>query len=235
MDEFFSPHHLRESLPRVLEGFLINLRMMLIAELLVLVWALVIVAARLAPGRRFAPLRWLAVAYVDIFRGIPLIILFVLVGFGLPELGHPFSDINLFWRSVLALVLTYGAFVAENYRAGIESIHPSQVAAARSIGLSRAKTMRFVVLPQAIRRVLPPMMNDFVSLQKDTALASVLGVLEALNVSNVYAGNHLNYSSVVGAGIMFLLITIPCTRLTDVLASRTGSSRTGLSSAALAR
>lgn len=225
MDQFFSPHHIWESLPQILQGFVTNLEMMFVAELLVLVWALVIVAARMAPGRFGRPLRWLAIAYVDFFRGVPLIILFVLVGFGLPQLGAPFDQVPLFWYSVIALVLCYGAFVAEDYRAGIDSIHPSQIAASRSLGLSSAKTMRFVVLPQAIRRVVPPLMNDFVSLQKDTALASVLGIVEGFQAATIYAGNHLNYSSVMGVALCFLLITIPCTRLADYLLRRTDYRR----------
>src|SRR5262249_21314007 len=163
---------------------------MAVSEAIVLVWALFVALLRTAPGRAAMPLRFLAVVYVDVFRGIPLIILFTLIGFGLPQTGIPFfAGLHLFQLSVLALVLAYGAYLAQVYRAGIDSVHPSQRAAARSLGLSYPKAMWFVVIPQAVRSVIPPLLNDFVSLQKDTALASTIGLLEALQVGNNFAGN----------------------------------------------
>jgi His/Glu/Gln/Arg/opine family amino acid ABC transporter permease subunit len=194
---------------------------MAVSEAVVLVWALFVALLRTAPGRAALPVRFLAVVYVDVFRGIPLIILFTLIGFGLPLTGIPFfSGLDLFELSVLALVLAYGAYVAEVYRAGIDSVHPSQRAAARSLGLSYPKAMWFVVIPQAVRAVIPPLLNDFVSLQKDTALASTIGLPEALQVGNNFAGNNFNYSPVVGVALCFLAITVPLTRLVDYLVAR---------------
>jgi polar amino acid transport system permease protein len=220
VDRFFDWNLIWDSLPDVLDGFVLNLEMMFVAEALTLVWGLVIVLIRTAPGRWALPVRILGTVYVDVFRGIPLIVLFALIGFGLPTAFPALSVIPLFWLAVASLVLAYGAYVAEVYRAGIESVHPSQRAAARALGLSYGKAMRFVILPQAVRRVIPPLMNDFVSLQKDTALASTIGVLDALNVANVIAGNTFNYSPVVGVALCFLVITIPMTRLVDWLVER---------------
>jgi polar amino acid transport system permease protein len=219
VDNFFSWFHFRESFPLIWDGFQTNLKMMFVAEVLVLAWGLVIVLLRVAPGRLGLPLRILAIAYVDLFRGIPLIILVFLVGFGLPIAGV-FPGLGLFWWAVIALTLAYGAYVAEVYRAGIRSVHTSQVAAARSLGLSHTKTMRFVVLPQAVRNVIPALMNDFVSLQKDTALVSVIGLAEGFQNANVYAGNNLNATSLIGISLCFIVITIPMTRLVDWLLER---------------
>jgi len=179
-------------------------------------------------------LRWLAIIYVDVFRGLPAIVTIYLVVFGLPLTDLPIiSDIEnvdfvvwgiqidqLFILGVIALTLVYGAYVAEVYRSGIESVHWSQSAAARGLGLSEGQTLRHVVMPQAVRRVIPPLMNDFIGLQKDTALLNVAGVLEGFNVARIYAGNNFNLSSVMGLGICFLVITIPMTRLTDYLVKR---------------
>ncbi len=189
---------------------------------------------RQLPGRAAAPLRWLAIVYVDVFRGLPAIVTIYLVVFGLPLTDLPIiSDIEnvdfvvwgiqidqLFILGVIALTLVYGAYVAEVYRSGIESVHWSQSAAARGLGLSEGQTLRHVVMPQAVRRVIPPLMNDFIGLQKDTALLNVAGVLEGFNVARIYAGNNFNLSSVMGLGLCFLVITIPMTRLTDYLVKR---------------
>ncbi len=220
MDRFLDWGLIWDSLPDILDGFKLNLEMMFVAEALTLVWGMVIVLVRTAPGPWGRPLRILGAIYVDVFRGIPLIVLFALIGFGLPTAVPAFQVIPLFWLAVAALVLAYGAYVAEVYRAGIESVHPSQRAAARALGLSYAKSMWFVILPQAVRRVIPPLVNDFVSLQKDTALASTIGVLDALSVGTVIAGNTFNYSPVVGVALCFLVITIPMTRLVDWLIER---------------
>jgi polar amino acid transport system permease protein len=220
-DTFFDWEHLRESFPSVRKGFWLNIKLFVVAEVLVLVWGLIVVLARLAPGPAAAPLRWLAIVYIDVFRGLPALVTIYLVGFGLPLTGISFfEDLELFWLGVLALTLVYGAYVAEVYRAGIESVHWSQAAAARSLGLSYGQTMRFVVMPQAVRRVVPPLLNDFIGLQKDTALINVLGVLEGFNRARIYAGNNFNLSSVVGLGICFVVITVPMTRLTDYLIKR---------------
>ncbi len=220
-DNFFNRHHLEESFPAVLDGFLINIRMMLVAEAAVLVWALALVLLRVAPGRAGLPLRVLAVAYIDFFRGIPLILVFFFVCFGLPIAGVPvLEDQSLFTLSVISLTLVYAAYVAEVYRAGIDSVHPSQAAASRSLGLSYRQTMRFVVLPQALRRVVPPLLNDFVGLQKDTALAATVGIIEGANAAQIYAGTTLNVSSYVGVALCFIVITIPLARLVDYLLVR---------------
>lgn len=220
-DAFFDPTHLRESFPQVRKGFWLNVKLFVVAEIFVLVWALVVALARLAPGKGAAPLRWLAIAYIDVFRGLPAIVTIYLVAFGLPLTGISFfEEMELFWLGVLALTLVYGGYVAEVYRAGIESVHWSQAAAARSLGLSYGQTMRFVVVPQAVRRVVPPLLNDFIGLQKDTALIGTVGLLDGYNRARIYAGNNFNLSSMVGLGLCFVVITIPMTRLTDYLIKR---------------
>lgn len=206
-------------------GFWLNVRLFLAAQAIVLVWALFVAIVRQLPGRSFGPARTLAIAYTDVFRGIPSIIVIYLVvlGFALAEVP-PFAswdpDAQRFWLAVLALVLVYGAYVAEVYRAGLDSVHPSQTAAARSLGLSQWQTLRHVVVPQAVRRVLPPLLNDFVALQKDTALVSVVGLLDILNVANLQKNKYFDLSPVTGAALFFLVITIPFTRLVDHLIHR---------------
>jgi polar amino acid transport system permease protein len=220
-DTFFSWEHLTNSLPQVLKGFATNLSLMVAAEVCVLVWGLVLALLRSSQGRAVAPARWLAVGYIDLFRALPGLIVIYMVGFGMPIAGVPWiSNWSLFQLAVLALTLVYGAYVAEVYRAGIESIHRSQTAAARSLGLSQAKTMRFVVLPQAIRRVVPPLLNDFIGLQKDTAFIGIIGVLDGFRRAQVYAGTKFNLSSFTGLALCFVVITIPMTRLTDYLLKR---------------
>ena len=245
---FFSPEHLGDSAGLVsgwpasgpiFEGFLLNVKIFVVAEILVLVWALVVALVRDMPGRAAAPLRWLAIAYVDIFRGLPAIITIYLVMFGLPITQLPgmkegeffgpdasflgFDQVEML--GIFALVLIYGAYVAEVYRSGIESVHWSQRAAAQGLGLSRGQSMRYVVVPQAVRRVIPPLMNDFIGLQKDTALLNIAGVFEGFAAASNYANNNFNLSSVTGLGICFIIITIPMTRLTDYLVKR-GRQRT---------
>jgi len=231
---FFSWEHISASFGDVWEGFKLNIAIFIVAEVFVLIWGLVVAVVRQLPGRAAAPLRWLAVAYVDVFRGLPAIVTIYLIVFGLPLTQLPIvedtADLDLtvlgiqvdqlFVLGVLALVLVYGAYVAEVYRSGIESIHWSQRAAARGLGLSQGQALRFVVVPQAVRRVIPPLMNDFIGLQKDTSLLNVVGVLEGFNIARIYAGNNFNLSSVTGLGICFLVITIPMTRLTDYLVKR---------------
>jgi len=226
-ERFFSPFHLWRSLvgtqsePSVLSAFLLNVYIFAISEVLILVLALVIAVVRQIPGPAFFPLRMVAVAYTDLFRGVPLILVLYMIGFGVPGLGLTFfsylSDVTY---GIIALVLVYSAYVAEVYRAGIESIHESQNAAARSLGLSRWQSMRFVVLPQAIRRVIPPLLNDFIGLQKDTALVSVLGSIEAARAAQIYGASQFNYASYVVAALLFVLITIPLARFTDRLIAR---------------
>jgi polar amino acid transport system permease protein len=219
--QFFNWQYFKGSFHQVLKGFKINVALFMAAEFLVLIWAMILALLRQSRTRWMKPLRWFAVAYIDVFRGLPAIVVIYLIGFGLPQTGIPVvSNFSIFQLGVLALTLLYGAYVAEVYRAGIESVHWSQTAAARSLGLSQQRTMRFVVLPQAVRRVIPPLLNDFIALQKDSALVGVLGLLEGFNRSRVYAGQHFNATPFVGLGLCFLVITIPLTRFVDYLIER---------------
>ena len=218
---FLSWDDLKASFPSVVEGFKTNLSLMFVAEACVLVWGMVLALLRLGRSRATLPLRWLSVTYIDLFRAIPGIVLVYMVGFGIPIAGVPvIGNWSQYQLAVLALTLLYGAYVAEVYRAGIESIHWSQTAAARSLGLSQGKTMRFVVLPQAIRRVVPPLMNDFIGLQKDTAFIGIIGVLDGFRRAQIYAGSKFNLSSFTGLALCYVVITFPMTRLTDRLLRR---------------
>ena len=224
--------------------FINNIFIFVVAEILVLVWGLIVALARLMPGPAGQPIRALAILYCDIFRGLPAIVTLYLIGFGIPTSGLPelivphivglFVDLQsmsvaearaatripVTWWCILALTLTYGAYVAEVYRAGIESIHWSQVSAARSLGLSYMQTMRYVVVPQAVRRIMAPLLNDFIGLQKDTALVQVVGVIDAFNQSRIIAANAFNLSAVTIVAILFVLITIPQARFVDRLIER---------------
>jgi polar amino acid transport system permease protein len=218
LQKFFSPHAFRVALPDVWTGFQLNLKLMVLAEILVLILALAIAVVRGLPGRGAAPLRALAIVYTDVFRGTPLILVAFLVGFGLPGLNiHGISTLSNFTYGVIALTLVYTAYVTEVYRAGIESVHPSQRMAARSLGLSYWQAMRYVVIPQAVRRVIPPLLNDFVGLQKDTALVTVIGVAEAAQQAQQFSQNNFNFTSYVVAAVFFILLTIPLARFTDHL------------------
>jgi polar amino acid transport system permease protein len=217
---FFDPDVFRESFPDIARAFLINVRIFLIAEVFILIFALVIALLRGLPGPVFFPFRAGATIYSDFFRGIPTILLVYILGFGITALQLPGVPVSpLFWGTV-ALVLVYSAYVSEVYRAGIESVHPSQEAAARSLGLSRFAALRYVVLPQAVRRVIPPLLNDFIGLQKDTALVALLGVVEAFRQSQIDVAGSFNYTPYICTAILFLLITIPLTRFTDWLIAR---------------
>lgn len=218
---FFLLRLIRDSFHLILNAFWMNVTIFLVAEVLVLVFALIVAIARLIPGRPGRPVRMIVTVYIDIFRGLPAIITIYLVGFGLPLAGLPvFGNLPQIWYAILALTLTYSAYVAEVYRAGIESIHRSQTDAARSLGLSYPQTLRFVVIPQAVRRIIPPLLNDFISLQKDTALVNVIGAIDAFNQAKIVASNHFNLSSVTTVAILFVIITIPQTRLVDRLIER---------------
>jgi polar amino acid transport system permease protein len=210
----------------VVKAFWNNLYVFIIAEVLVLVWGLIVAIARLLPGPAGRPIRALAIIYCDVFRGLPTVVVLYLVGFGIPLSGiipaniPGFGRVPLTWYCILALTLTYGAYVAEVYRAGIESIHWSQVAAARSLGLSFFQTLRYVTIPQAVRRIIAPLLNDFIGLQKDTALVQVIGVVDAFNQSRIIASNAFNLSAVTIVAILFVLITIPQARFVDKLIER---------------
>jgi polar amino acid transport system permease protein len=221
VESFFSATGFEDSFGSVSEGFWLNVKLMLLAEGLVLVVGLAIAVVRSLPGPALAPLRVVAIIYTDVFRGIPLLLVVFMVGFGLPALQLAvISDQSVFTYGVIALVLVYSAYVAEVYRSGIESVHPSQSAGARSLGLTQWQSMRFVVLPQAVRRVIPPLLNDFIGLQKDTALVSVLGLVEAARAAEQYASTTFNFTGYTMAALLFIAITIPLARVTDYLIER---------------
>jgi len=212
---FFDIDYGREVFPTVIAGLWINLQLTFIGGAAIGVIALGLALLRTTKSPALTPFRFLATAYVDIFRGAPLILIILLVGFGVPALQLKGISSNVIFLGTVAVVLTYSAYVAEVIRSGILSIHPSQRAAARSLGLTSGQTMRYVVLPQAIRRVVPPLLNDFVSLLKDTGLVSILGVTDAVRAAQINASRTFNYTPYVVAAVLFLLITIPMTRYTD--------------------
>src|SRR6266508_1910777 len=218
---FFNGEEFRSSFPDIATKFIRNVEFFLVAEVFILTFALLLAVMRSLPGPVFFPIRALSIVYTDFFRGIPTILVVYLLGFGVPSLsltGVPRSA--TFW-AVVALILSYSAYVSEVYRAGIESVHPSQAAAARSLGLSRWKTQRFVIIPQAVRRVVPPLLNDFVGLQKDTALVGlVVSVPEAFKEAQIIQSADFNFTPLLAAALLFLLVTIPMTRLVDWLVAR---------------
>ena len=217
---FFDLDVLVASLPRVWDGFLLNLRVLAATAVLVLVFALLLAAVRTLRGPVWLPLRALAAGYTDLFRGVPLIIVLYLVGFGIPGLGLiPERLPHEFWGTI-ALTLTYSAYVSEVFRAGIDAVHPSQRQAARSLGLSHAKTMRLVVVPQAVRKVTPALMNDLVALQKDVGLVSVLGAIDAVKAAQIQTAAFFNFTPYVLAGLLFVVLAIPTIRLTDWYTAR---------------
>ena len=209
-----------DSFPDIARAFLVNVKIFLIAEVFILIFALLLAILRGLPGPVFFPLRLLATVYADLFRGIPTILVIYILGFGVTALQLPGVPVSpLFWGTV-ALVLVYSAYVSEVYRAGIESVHPSQSAAARSLGLTHAQALRFVVIPQAVRRVIPPLLNDFIGLQKDTALVALLGVVEAFRQSQIDVAATFNYTPYIATAILFIAITVPLARFTDWLVAR---------------
>ena len=215
---FFSPLDFLRAVPQVWDGFQTNIKLMVIAEALVLVFALLVAIVRGLPGRASFPLRALAIVYTDVFRGTPLILVLFIVGLGVPALDIAgISDRSLFFYGIVSLTLVYTAYVTEVYRAGIESVHPSQRMAARSLGLSYTQALRFVILPQAFRRVIPPLLNDFIGLQKDTALITVLGLTEAAAQAGFYSSDYFNYAGFTVAAVFFIILTIPLARFTDHL------------------
>lgn len=226
---FFDRELLANSFPRLLDAFVLDVMIFAWTTPFILVTALLVAIARNTRAPQLFPVRMFAIAYTDIMRGVPVILWIYLIGFGVPGIGltRPWNS-PLLWGSV-ALGLTYSAYVAEVFRAGIEGVHESQRAAARSLGLSSSQTMRHVIIPQAVRRVLPPLMNDMVSLQKDVALVSLIGPIEILRQAGIDKAKFANFTPYVGAAIIFLSITVPLTRFTDYLLSRerkrTGGSR----------
>jgi polar amino acid transport system permease protein len=219
-ESFFDGDVFGESLRDIGPKLLVNIRIFLIAEVFILVFGLAIAILRSLPGPVFFPVRLLSVAYTDFFRGVPTILVIFLFGFGIPTLGLAGVPTSVFFWGVASLVLVYSAYVSEVYRAGIESIHPSQEAAARSLGLTRAQSLRFVVVPQAVRRVIPPLLNDFIGLQKDTALVALIGPVEAFRQSQIEVAANFDYTPYFATALLFVLMTIPMARLTDWLAGR---------------
>jgi polar amino acid transport system permease protein len=215
---FFNPAIALESLPRVWEGFLVNLQVLALSLVTVSIVALLIAVLRTLPGPVFLPLRAIAAAYTDIFRGLPFIIVLYVVGFGIPTLTN--TRIPLILLGTLAVTLTYSAYVAEVIRAGIEAVHPSQRLAARALGLGYTQTLRRVVLPQALRKITPPLMNDFVAMQKDVGLISILGIADAVLAAKIEASQTYNFTPYLVAGILFVLLAIPTIRLTDWYSAR---------------
>jgi polar amino acid transport system permease protein len=218
--QFFNGQEFKESFPLILRKFVRNIFIFCVAEVLVLSLALLLAVLRSLPGPVFTPLRILSAAYTDLFRGVPTILVILLLGYGAPALnlqGVPESD--YFW-AIIALTLVYSAYVAEVYRAGIQSVHASQVASARSLGLTRWQSMRYVVLPQAIRRVIPPLLNDFIGLQKDSALVYVLGLVESLSQATIIQQGDFNFTPLVALSVIYIAITIPQARFVDRLIAR---------------
>ncbi|MGD9704499.1 MAG: amino acid ABC transporter permease [Acidimicrobiia bacterium] len=224
---FFDGTRLRDDLPALLRAFWLDVKIFLWCAPSILALGMLLAIARSIRSPALFPLRLFATIYTDVFRGIPIILTITLIGFGVPGLGldRPWNS-PLLWGSV-ALILAYSAYVAEVFRAGIESVHESQRAAARSIGLSNAMTLRHIVLPQAVRRVVPPLMNDLVSLQKDVALVSILGPIEILRRAGIQKAKYANFTPYVGAALIFLCVTIPLTRLTDHMLQRQRSRTSG--------
>jgi polar amino acid transport system permease protein len=219
-EQFFSADDFWASRPEVVSGFWVNMKLFAIAQVLILAFALLVAVIRSLRGAVFFPLRLLAVIYIDLFRGIPLYLVIVLLGFGVPalQLEHVPSEPE-FWATV-ALVLSYSAYTAEVYRSGIDSVHESQRSAARALGLTQWQAMRYAVLPQAVRNVIPALLNGLVSLQKDVALVSVIGIREAVREAEIYTSRTFNYTSYVVATLLFLLASIPIARFTDWYTAR---------------
>lgn len=221
-DSFFDVRVGWHDLPALLRALWLNVQIMLVTEVGVLIFGGVLAIMRTLRGPVFFPLRFLAATYTDIFRGVPLLVVLLLIAFGIPSLRLQGAPTSGFVLCVIALTLTYSAYVAEVFRAGIESVHPSQSASARALGLTYAQTMRFVVLPQAIRRVLPPLLNDFVSLQKDTSLVSTVGIIDVVLTASNLQSKDFKFVHLVTVGVIFLALTVPLTRFTDWIARRQG-------------
>jgi polar amino acid transport system permease protein len=226
--QFFSPEAFRESWPKVASGFWLDIQMFLLAEVLILTISLLVAMIRALRGPAFFPLRMLAIGYIDLIRGVPILLLILILGFGVPALqlrGVPNSP--MFW-GITALVVSYSAYTAEVYRAGIESVHESQRMSARSLGLTQMQGLRYVLVPQAIRNVIPALLNGFVSLQKDVALVFVLGVREGVREAQIYTARTFNYTAYVVAAVLFLAVSVPVARFTDWYTERVRRRRQGV-------
>ena len=226
--EFFSSSQFSASFGSVLSGFWLDVRMFLVVEVAVLILGLLIALVRTVNAPILFPLRLLAIVYVDVMRGIPTILLVYIIGFAVPGLGLkgvPTSPVVL---GGIALAMCYSAYVSEVLRAGLESIHPSQAGAALALGLTQTQALRFVVIPQAVRRVIPPLINDFLALQKDVALVSIIGPQEAFRVAQIFAASQFNYTPLLAATALYLCVTIPMTRIVDRLQARSRRERGGV-------
>ena len=225
-ESFFNWHYAKESFPHVLSGLWLNLRVMIVAEVFVLILGLGIALARTSKSPLLQPLRLVAAAYTDVFRGLPLLLVLFLVGFGLPGLQLSWLTNSTVVLGTVSLILTYSAYVAEVIRAGIEAVNPAQRMAGRALGLTQAQTQRHIVLPQALRKVTPPLLNDLVSLQKDSGLISVLGAIDAIRAAGIDTAQSFNFTPYLVAGALFVALTIPLTRFTDWLTRKQDSART---------
>jgi polar amino acid transport system permease protein len=232
LEYYFDFGLMLDELGPVLDGFWVTLKLSILGGVLALSWGLILAVLRQLPGRALAPVRWLTIAYIDIFRGIPFLLILLLVSGSLAafqsegviprEIGIPtwFGEGSPFWYGVISLTITYGAYMAEVYRAGIEAVPEGQTEAARSLGMSHGQAMRFVIVPQAIRKVIPPLLNDFIALMKDTSLVSILGALEVVQVGRDIQTEQFNGSGLVLGALLFLLVTIPLARFVDYLIAR---------------
>lgn len=218
-ETFFSGEHFIKALPQVAEGLWLNIRILLVSVIGVAFFATLLAAARTLGGPIFFPVRFLAAAYTDIFRGVPFLVVLYLIGFGIPAL-NPTTRIPVAFLGTVALILTYTSYVAEVLRAGLESVHPSQRYAARSLGLTHGQTLRHIIVPQAIRKVTPALMNDFISMQKDVGLISVLGAVDAIRGAQIYQAITYNFTSYVVAGLLFIVMSFPFIRLSDWYTAR---------------
>ncbi len=228
LDQYFDVGLMADNFDAVLEGFWITIQLSVIAGVLALLWGLVLAVLRQLPGRPLLPVRLASVAYIDVFRGVPLLIVILLISGSLPFLPLPeavriprwFGKPDPFWYGVMALTITYGAYMAEVYRAGIEAVPAGQTEAARSLGMSHGQTMRHVILPQAIRKVFAPLLNDFIALMKDTTLVSVIALNEVALVGRDIQSSDFNSSALTLGALMFLVVTLPLARLVDRLIAR---------------
>jgi polar amino acid transport system permease protein len=225
---FFRWELMAKSALDVVQAFGVNIFIAVVAQVFVLIFGLLLAIGRMLPGKAGRPIRMLAITYIDVMRAVPAVIVLYLVGFGLPIAGIPLlSGFSPVWFAIVALTLTYSAYAAETFRVGIEQIHPSQSSAARSLGFSYAKTLRFVILPQAIRAVIPTLLTTFIALQKDTSLVNIIGTMDAFNQAKFYASSNFNLSSVTVVAILFVIITIPQTRAVDWMLARGAAARRG--------
>jgi polar amino acid transport system permease protein len=219
-ESFLNPEIFWDTLPDLIVAFWVNVRLFVIAEVLILVFGLVLAVLRSLPGPVFFPVRLLATLYVDLFRALPGLLIIYMLGFGIPALGIVGVPVDPFFWGIVTLTLLYSAYVSEVYRAGIDSVHPSQDAAARSLGLTRAQSLRHVVLPQAVRRVVPPLLNDFIGLQKDTVLISFIGVVEIFRTAQIKQMGTFNFTPYVAVALVFIVVTFPLARIVDWLIAR---------------